>query len=70
MADAREIWLVGLVTVVMLWQRQAGQFFAARRQRQPPRHAERRVPARAASARATGAAIAPPVSAISFAGTP
>ena len=27
------IWLVGLVTVVMLWQRQASQFFAARRRR-------------------------------------
>ena len=27
------IWLVGLVTVVMLWQRQASQFFSARRQR-------------------------------------
>jgi hypothetical protein len=27
------IWLVGLVTVVMLWQRQASQFFAGRRRR-------------------------------------
>ena len=27
------IWLVGLVTVVMLWQRQASQFFSARRRR-------------------------------------
>jgi hypothetical protein len=27
------IWLVALVTVVMLWQRQAGQFFSARRRR-------------------------------------
>jgi hypothetical protein len=27
------IWLVGLVTVVMLWQRQASQFFATRRRR-------------------------------------
>jgi hypothetical protein len=27
------IWLVGLITVVMLWQRQASQFFAARRRR-------------------------------------
>ncbi|MGH3269334.1 MAG: protein kinase domain-containing protein, partial [Trebonia sp.] len=27
------IWLVGLVTVVMLWQRQASQFFAVRRRR-------------------------------------
>ena len=27
------IWLVGLVAVVMLWQRQAGQFFSARRRR-------------------------------------
>jgi hypothetical protein len=27
------IWLVGLVTIVMLWQRQASQFFAARRRR-------------------------------------
>jgi hypothetical protein len=27
------IWLVGLVTIVMLWQRQASQFFAARHRR-------------------------------------
>jgi len=27
------IWLVGLITVVMLWQRQANQFFAAHRRR-------------------------------------
>jgi hypothetical protein len=27
------IWLVGLVTIVLLWQRQASQFFAARRRR-------------------------------------
>jgi hypothetical protein len=27
------IWLVGLITVVMLWQRQASQFFAAHRRR-------------------------------------
>jgi hypothetical protein len=27
------IWLVGLVAIVMLWQRQASQFFSAHRRR-------------------------------------